>query len=196
MSQVNYKQKYFELKQKYMDSVDTAFRLGYEQGANETQMQQAQDQQAAEQEAAMGQEQGGQDPMGGDPAQEEAPADSAHPGGSELDQHIEKLESMLGKSEDMEIRTTVQKLIEMRKAEKLSSDLKKSDQAVKSIAKSLKAPFKLGKQAEANMTSVAKTAVTMQEKIVTDIMKSWESEEKHATNDITAILNRENLTRK
>lgn len=80
MSQVNYKDKYLQLKQRFMESVDVAFRLGFEQGTQAAQMQQMQEQQQqiADQQAQQAQmaANGGQpgqpgqdDGMGGDPSQ-------------------------------------------------------------------------------------------------------------------------------
>lgn len=204
MPEINYKQKYQELKQKFKDSVDTAFRLGYEQGQNDAQMQQMQDQMAQqaalEQAAAAGQGQPGQpgQPGAEDGAPQEGgqPGDPAAQGGSELDQHISQLEGMLAKSElTGEDLATLKKSVD---AIKLGIELRKSDVAVKSIAKALKTPkkFELSKTASINMNDSAKAAVTMQEKIVTDIMKAWESEETGAVGGIKDILAKEGLVKK
>lgn len=214
-NQINYKQKYQELKMKFMESVDAAFRLGFEQGAvqgqQDAQMQQQQQQQ--EQEAAMGGQQPGQgfgaegSPAGAEqqanPNGDMAPQpmqDSENPAGSELDQHIAKLESML-KSEtpanpaDLILLTS--KIQGLRKSMKEAVELQKSAKAIPEIAKNLHKPaFKLGVQASHNMNDNAKKAVGMQEKIVSDIMKSWADEEQKAAKDIKKILSVENLSKK
>lgn len=209
-SQINYKQKYQELKMKFMESVDAAFRLGFEQGSvqgmQDAQMQQQQAQQ--EQEAAMAGQQPGQGQGSeGSPAGAEQMAnpngggiedvpDSENPAGTELDQHIAKLESMVSKSEasPADIAKAVHDLKQYRVQ---TVEMKKSTQAIKGIAKALHKPaFKIGQQASHNMTSNAKAAVGMQEKIVTDIMKSWEDEEKRASSSIQKILNVEGLAKK
>jgi hypothetical protein len=187
-NQINYKQKYMELKQKFMESVDTAFALGFEQG----QVQAQQDQMMQQQQQALEAEQNAQQGFGeghgaeGSPAGEEQQAnpnggdmpqepDSQNPAGSELDQHIEKLESMVSKSEvqPAELMSFLQDLRKSAADAKQAAELKKSAVAIKGIAKALHKPaFKIGQQASHNMNSNAKAAVTMQHKIVNDIMKS------------------------
>lgn len=221
---INYKVKYQELKAKYMSSVDMAFRLGFEEGSKQATQDAAQQQQmqAEEQANAMGggQPPGGEDPSaaapgdpqsaampgGATPAQAPQPAvpmqESEHPDGTELDQHISKLESMLSKSElDPTERAAMQKSLQgirsFRQNQLQAIELKKSAMAISGIAKALHKPaFKLGVQATQNMSSNAKQAVNMQEKIVTDIMQKWEQEEKSAGKGILAQLGIEGLTKK
>lgn len=196
MSEINWKSKYEAIKANWMESVDTAFRLGYEQGTQDAQvdaMAQQQQQQADEMAQQMGMqgEQGedpNQDPNAG-PEMGESP--SAHPGGSELDQHISTLEGMLGKSElnPADLIKAVKGFRELQKNIKLQSDLKKSAEAIKGISKALHKPkFKISQQANANLTSSAKKAVSMQEKIVTDIMKTWDEEKDKTGKDILSQL--------
>jgi hypothetical protein len=208
-SQVNYKQKYEELKMKFMESVDAAFRMGFEQGAvqgmqdAQMQQQQMQAEQQAQGAAGIGQGQGSEgspagaeqmaNPNGG--GIEDVP-DTENPAGSELDQHIAKLESMVSKAEasPADLAKAISELQSLRKAEAakitFNREMKKSQAAVPGIVKALHKPaFKLGVQASHNMNSNAKQAVGMQAKIVEDIMKSWEEEEKSATSDIQKILN-------
>jgi hypothetical protein len=225
---VNWRKKYEEIKAKWMSTVDVAFRLGFEEGSKQASQDAAQQQQAQaqEQQAAMGGGMGGGQP-GGDAMQENGPsqpgddqsapmpggatpkqapqpavpmAESEHPDGSELDQHIAKLEGMLSKTEDFDINDlmkTVNDLRSMQKSHKEQLELKKSQQAISGIAKALHKPtFKIGVQAQHNLTSSAKQAVNMQEKIVTDIMQKWEQEENRAGTDILAQLGILNLTKK
>ena len=219
---VNWKQKYTELKAKFMESVDMAFRLGFEQGAQQASQQAAQEQQMQQQAMqaqggapgapGAGGPPGGQGPTGrpeedqdfadqeypptkpGEPGKGVQPMqESEHPGGSELDQHIAMLESMINKSEGLDIdqlKKTVEGL-------KFQVEMRKSSSAIPEIAKALHKPkFKLGVQASHNLNSTAKNAVTMQERIVTDIMQKWEEEEKRASRDILSQLNIEGLTKK
>lgn len=197
-----------------------AFRLGMEQGQQQAQQQQALDAQAQAQEMEQqqklaeaggmggqpGQEQPGQGqpPQAGEEGQEAAPGEAPgmeNPNGSELDQHINKLESMLGGSKDQgpeqqEIKKSLEAIKSLRKAEKFTYDMKKSDMAIKGIAKALHKPsFKIGVQAQHNLNDNAKKAVTLQHKIVNDIMKAWKAEETRASHDISNILNVENLTK-
>lgn len=196
-----------------MHSVDVAFRLGYEQGAKEAQMdqmvQQQQEQQAMEQQqaGAMGDpSQGGapQDP-GADSAgqepqvqgQEQMEPASEHPDGSELDQHIAKLEGMLGKSEPEEMIKALHELKSFRKSQLQAIELKKSYEAISGISKALHKPaFKLSRQASHNMNDNAKKAVSLQHKIVDDVMKKWEEEEYKAAKNIHQILSVEGLVKK
>jgi hypothetical protein len=217
---VNWKQKYTELKAKFMESVDMAFRLGFEQGAQQASQDAAMQQaQAAQQMAQQPPGAGGGDegPVGGqgptsrpeedqDFADQEYPAskpagpgkgiepmqESEHPEGSELDQHIAKLESMISKSEEFsvdDLKKTVNDL-------KFQIEMRKSARAIPEIAKALHKPsFKIGVQASHNLTNAAKSAVNMQERIVTDIMEKWEQEEKRASKDILSQLSIEGLTK-
>jgi len=197
-NETNYRSKYEQLKSQFMSSVDTAFRLGYQQGANDAQLEQAQTQQQQAQEAQSAQANApGQPEKTSEqaPQQEEELADSENPAGSELDQHIAKLESMLGKSEltgeDM------QKALKEVKSFKEKLAIKKNDKAIKAIAKALNKPsISINKQAEHNLSQVAKGALSMQEKIVADVMKSWEAQEQKAPKDIFEILASEGLTKK
>lgn len=207
---INYRQKYQELKMKFMESVDTAFRLGFEQGQVQAQQDQMLQQQQAQQEAeqnAIGQGNGAEgspagkeqmaNPNGGEVAQAEP--DSQNPEGSELDQHIAKLESMLGKSETSQddLKKAVEGIKSLRSAIAMNNEMKKSYKAIPAIAKALHKPaFKIGQQASHNMNSNAKQAIGMQEKIVTDIMKSWADEEQKASKDIKSILSVEGLVKK
>ena len=192
---IDYKQKYLELKQKYKNSVDVAFRLGIEQGSQMAQQQQMQEQQQMQQEQGQGQEQGqpGQEEQGQEGQESEGQPQSAHPEGSELDQHISQLEGMVNKSEltidDLEIlKKSIHTL-------KFSAQMRKSDMSVKSIAKSMapKPKAQMGENAKHNLNHTQKQAITMQEKIVSDIMAQWIDEENSAKHSITAIIANEGL---
>lgn len=209
MNEINYKMKYMDLKAKFMSSVDAAYRLGYEQGMQEGQMQAAAEAQAmqAEQQAAA-QGQGNPEASGQDQEQEEAPQEeniNENPSGSELDKHIEELESMLGKSEKLEGEELkkAQNAIASFKQEVL---VKRNNAAIHSIAKSLNkkpaqkkaAPMGLvfSPTATKNLNQSGKDAVSMQHKIVDEMMKSWEKEEQAAAKDIANVLKVESLLKK
>jgi hypothetical protein len=222
---INWRQKYQELKAKYMNSVDMAFRLGFEQGAQQaTQDAAMQQQQQAEEAAAQqppggggapgddsgasapGDDQAAPMPGGATPASAPQPAvpmaESEHPDGTELDQHISKLESMLSKSElDPAERSDIMKSVEgiraFRRDQVQAIELKKSHEAIKGIALALHRPaFKVSSQANHNMTSNAKQAVSMQEKIVGDVMSKWADEEARGSKDILAQLGIQGVTKK
>jgi hypothetical protein len=68
---VDWKQKYYELRSKYMNAVDTAFRLGHEEGQREAEMASMQQQLAQmEEEAAMAAAGGGMVDENGMPMEE------------------------------------------------------------------------------------------------------------------------------
>jgi malonyl CoA-acyl carrier protein transacylase len=197
-AEINYKNKYMELRSKYLNDVDVAFRLGFEQGGMQAQQDQmAQEQQQAQemqQAAAQGAAQPGGAPGEGQPGQPEQSQEtgSEHPEGSELDQHIAKLESMIAKPDGaspQELGKSIEDLKKLTKSWKEQSDLRKSQNAIKGIVKALHKPaFKMSKQASINLNDTAKQAVTMQHKIVSDVMAKMEAEEKRATNSVETIL--------
>jgi hypothetical protein len=206
--EISYKAKYQQLKMQYMNAVDVAFRIGFEQGKQQAELDQLSQQQQAEQEMAQSQAGAMGDPNAGgatgeapqDAQQEpEMEPDSEHPGGTELDQHIAKLESMLGKAETEpgELQKALHEIKVLRKSQLQAIELKKSARAIKEISKALHRPaFKLSRQASFNMNDNAKKAVTLQHKIVDDVMKKWEEEEMRTAKSIGEILQIEGLTKK
>lgn len=205
MSETNWKAKYLDLRQKFMNAVDTSFRIGYEQGAKEAQAQaqadmaaqaQAQAQQAAQMGGQPGEE-GGEGAPGEEQPQGGEQSGGQAPGGSELDQHIATLESMVQKSEfTAEDMASLKKSMESLKA---AQQAKQAQAAIKSIAKALNRPnkvFTMSPAAKANLSSQAKAAVSAQEQIVSDVMKSWEEEEKRAGKGILEVLASEGIIKK
>lgn len=190
---IDYKQKYMQIKQQWQDSLDVAFRLGFEQGSQQATMQAAQQQQADQAAMQQGVGPGENAPTeeSESPEAEQQQADQPPGQGSELDQHIQKLESMLGKSElsatdAMELRKTLNDL----KAASFTVQMKKSAAIAKKIGQNLKpkGPIKFSKSANANLNPNQKQALSLQEKIVTDMFKAWEDESSKGTNDIMAQL--------
>lgn len=206
-AEINYKSKYMELRSKYMNDLDMAFRLGFEQGSQQAQQDQAMQAQAEQQQLDQMAAGGG---MPGQPGQEGAPGqEQPQPGQapgqedpmagqtSELDQHISKLEGMIDKSEDSELKGALQGLISMRKNELQNIKIKKNDHAVKGIVKALHKPaFKMSQTAVHNLSTGAKQAASSQHKIVSDVMAKMEREEQKASKGIQEILNIEGLTNK
>ena len=233
--EINWKMKYNELKSKYMNAVDMAFRLGVEEGLKQGQLDSANQQLAQAQSQVQAQGAPGADPAGkpnnngasgtpdqgaaapdksGAPSVQPPPVEGAspaggapmkeseHPDGSELDQHIATLEGMLKKHETDEgfdasaLSAEIGKLRKFQSELKLQSELKKSQMAISGIAKALHMPqFKFGVQAQHNLSSSAKAAVTMQQEIVQDVFKKWEEEEKKAGKDILSTLNIEGIVK-
>ena len=207
-AEINYKNKYMELRAKYLNDLDASFRLGFEQGAQQAQQdqmaQQQADAQAMQQAALAGQ--GGAPGEGGAPGQEgggqpgePAPGQAGEAGGSELDQHISQLEGMLGKpdAKPEEIQKSLQAIKSFRKSQLEAIELRKSTAAIKGIAKALHKPaFKMSATASHNLKDNAKQAVSMQHKIVNDVMAKMEAEERRASTDIKTLLEVEGLTKK
>lgn len=182
-SAINYKQKYVELKAKFMSSVDQAFKLGYEQGMKQAQLDSMQQMaQPVNEEPVPGQENGTSDENG-----------------SELDQYIAQLESMVGNkdSSEEEVKKALDGIKSFRKNQLQQIELKKSAQAIPEISKALHKPsFKMNVIATQNMTDNSKKAVSMQQKIVTDIMEKWEKEEHKAAQEIKKAIDIEGLLKK
>lgn len=203
--ELTYKNKYAELRAKYLNDLDMAFRLGFEQGQQQAvqdqmaqqQQQQAEMEAAQAQAAAMGQPGQEGTPVEGQPQEMQLGQEGMEGQPTELDQHIAKLESMIQKSEDADLKKSLQELVTVRKAELQAIQLKKGEQAIKGIVKALHKPaFKLGVQASHNLNSNAKAAVSMQHKIVNDLMAKMEAEEKRAGSDISKLLDLEGFTNK
>lgn len=201
MSQIDYKSKYMNLKAKFMNTTDLAWRLGYEQGLKDAQLDQLQQQQM--QNDAMAQSQAGASQLGQESADPTKPEEqptpiSQNPNGDELDQHINKLESMLGKSEisSLEIQDLKKTLSDIRSLQ-VQINLTKSLEGIKNtkLAKS-QAPFKLTPKLEANLTPPAQKALTLQHKIVGDIFKKWSNDESKTSNEISSILDLEGIIKR
>lgn len=125
--------------------------------------------------------------------------------GSELEGHISELEQMMMGKTEVSVEALKKSLAGI-KAFKQARDLHKSMKAIKEIGKSLnkkkkavklpKKVFAVGKQASSNLTNKDKAALNVQEKIVSDIMKSWEEQEQKASKKIAEVLNVEGLVKK
>jgi RNA-binding protein YhbY len=187
MKNQDYKLKYEDLKLKFMDAIDCSFRLGFEQGAQSAQMQQAQQQAQEAQMQAQQAQQMGQQPGQQDPNNQGSPDNS----GSEMDQHISTLESMVNKQDasSPEYADMKKTLNEMKSL----VEMKKSEKAISAIAKAMKPKFTIGKGANKNLSEHGKKALNDQERIVEDLMKSFAEEEKKASESIVKTLNFENL---
>ena len=194
MKNQDWKLKYSDLKLKFHDAVDVAFRLGFEQGAQQAQVQQVQQQQAAADKAAMAAQQG-QDPNA-QPGEEMPGQEQSD--GSELDQHIGTLEGMLqgsqqGSPEQAGLQKSLNGIKAFQSSLKQSHELRKSEQAIKAIAKAMKPSFTLSKAATKNLSESGKKVLNMQEQIVEDLMKAMDEEQAKATQTITKTLDYEQL---
>jgi hypothetical protein len=193
MNNQDWKLKYQDLKLKFHDAVDVAFRLGFEQGANNAQLQQAQQDQASAQAAQGGMP--GQDPNA-QPGQEMNSPES--PDGSELDQHIGQLESMLQKAdptsmEALSLKKSLDGIKAFQSSLKQAYDLKKSEKAIAAISKAMKPKFTIGNGIIKNLSPSGEKALNSQQQIVDDLMKSFEAEEKKAAESIAKTLSLEQV---
>jgi len=190
---MDYKAKYKEMRAQLIKSSDLAFRLGYEQGMKDAQVEnmQMQMQQQAEQmaqqaammqggqpgqegqpmseeEAAM-QEQGGmpQDEQGMEQAPMEEEGQEMEPGQmTELDSHINELENLVQKGEKPSV-------VELRKKVTDLSNLRKSQKA----------------KVRSNKPQVA----SAQKKLVDGILKKWESESKMTAENLEELILKDGL---
>lgn len=178
---VDYKKKYLDLRAKMVSSMDMAFRMGYEKGVMEATQQQMQ-QQIQMQQQQMMTAQPAQAPQAS-PDQEGAPQEAQEQGEAEgegqsqeeLDRHIEELESLVNKND-------------------LSSDVKNSiAELTKSLSKMK--PLKLNSQAVANLDANDKKNLTVQEKLIENIMKKWEEESPKTTSQAMQALGIEAFTK-
>lgn len=191
---VDYKSKYIDLRSKFSKSCDRYYRLGYEEGMKEgqqqAQMEAMQQQMMMQQQAAAGGAvdpetgmpieggAGGGDSMGG-MSQEEAMAaqggmpmeegmDGMEEGGSELDQHINELETLVQKGEKP-------KVTDLRKAIEALSTFRKNKNKLKDNHKQV--------------------VVSKQKDFVSGILKKWESEanEKSVVENLEEIIASEGI---
>jgi hypothetical protein len=204
MSLVDYKAKYLDLKTKYQETADLAWRLGYEQGlkrltarTNAAQQQAQADQMAM---AANGQPQPGQE--GEQPGQEAeaqpGQPQSQNPNGDELDSHIARLESMLGKGEltSTDLGDLKKTLSDIRSLQ-VQINLTKSMESIKNTKFSpLKKSQSLSPRLQANLPEPAKKALSMQENIVKSVFDKWAKDEQQAASDISSIIGIEGITKK
>jgi len=198
---IDYKKKYMDLRARFVEALDIAFRTGYEQGYNESQIQNmAQQAQMQAQQTAMMQGQMGaadysmQQPSGGEIPAPEASGQNVNPeaGGDEIDAAIAELEQLVNKSEPS--IDDMKKSLEVIKNNRMFQKLQK---ATKEASKKMgQPPRPLSLSYKVNLPEDAKQAVSMQAKIVDDILKKWEQEAQNSAKDITAILGTEALTKK
>lgn len=190
---VDYKQKYYALRDQMIRSVDFAYRMGYEAAAKEAQIQQAQMQaqqaqmQAQAMQAQMQQMQGqiGQEqPQDGAPEEQMmqeqgAPDEQVAPeqmgqDGSELDQHIQALEEAISKSEG-DVKESLQKSLDV---------LKKTQNLISKDP----SPFKLTKAASDKLSLKQKEQLSMQQEILNNVLTKWEKEGQEAISNINQSL--------
>lgn len=201
----DYKMKYKELRSRFVSSLDVSFRLGYQKGQQDGQMQQMQQQQEQQQaqmqqmqqqmqQSMMNQQapQSDQPPMGMEQGASDFEAqsgDEQQQSVSELEQGIQELEELLNKNEvdALSVKSMLNLLNGSLNKLKQSGSLKKSEHL-----KRMNDSKEIFKQSAIshNKSIQAKTeeSHTIQKKIVSDILKKWENEEREAANDILKTI--------
>lgn len=203
---IDYKNKYQELKARFMSAVDSAWNDGYQNGTQSAQLEQAAQQQAQSDQMAMAanaQPQPGQEDQASEEQTEGDPQSgqptSQNPNGDELDQHIAKLEGMLGKAEiaPFELQDLKKTLNDIRSLQ-VQISLSKSMDSIKNtkMGRPSRAPLTITPKLQANLAEPSKKALSLQESIVKNVFKKWESDEKKASSEISSILNVEGITKK
>lgn len=189
---IDYKAKYLSIRQKLIQTADTSYRMGFQAGMQQAQMQQAQEQaQQAQMQAQQAQQQvqqmqQAQMSQQQDPNQQEQMSPEQEQQAqmqqaqqqnepTEMDQHIAELEELVNKSENLTVE-----------------DLMKSVEKIKAA----KIPKSYSFSYEHNMSPNAKRDLSMQEKIVSDMLNKWESEEKSAKAEMSTIIGVEGLLSK
>jgi hypothetical protein len=127
---------------------------------------------------------------------EEADQAQMQQGGSELEQHLGTLDNLVNKAESLEdVKIALRSLgPSIRKITEASQSmaLRKSVGAMRHLKRANFAAKKHSQSFHHNMDHGRKAAVTMQAKIVEDVMKAWNDQELEARGDILETLGVEN----
>jgi len=192
---VDYRRKYMELRAKFLSSLDMAFRMGYEEGGKDAQIDQAMAAMQPQIDPETGQ------PIQGAPGQPGQPGQQGpEPMPEEMDQHIAELEQAVQKAEraggdlsksEFDL-ASIKKALGGIKAYKEHASLAKSLKSIRQLG-ALTRSRQLGLSAQRNLDHHSKIAVSMQNKIVTDVMKKWEEQESKTTKEIANTLGVEGL---
>ena len=186
MSEVDYKKRYDDLKLKFLRSLDISWRLGYEQGLKDSQIEQMnqqmnqqnmmaqgqpqQDQYSAQQEQYSAQQgQDGQD--GGVPSEQDVlghtdEGQNVQENQDEMGGHLDELEAAIGKSELSPK--------DVNKLQKAIATLKAFSQRVSD-----------------NLPENSKKTHSLQQKIVENILDKWDNESKKSGGKILDIIGTE-----
>jgi uncharacterized protein involved in exopolysaccharide biosynthesis len=150
-SKIDWKQKYQELRSKYLNAVDVAFRLGVQEGMRNAEIQQLQTQlQEAQAQAQAAMAAASQPPMGADGAPvdeqgmpvdeqgmpvEEEMVDANEGEGDELDQSINELEGLVKKEKKINVTQLMKSIHKSNKTVKPedSEKQKKIEELIKKM---------------------------------------------------------------
>jgi hypothetical protein len=165
---VDYKEKYMQLRARYLQAIDVAFRSGYQQGMEKAQIQAAAQQlQQSQQQAAQAQAQ----PQQVDEQPSQGVSESQ---ASELDAYIDALEAELQKSE------SENGLGALRGLRELVSGLKKSKIDISAL--------RLNETAAKNMSAEDKSASSRQQKLVESFLDKWEKEARKTAGSVAEVV--------
>lgn len=204
----DYKQKYFNLRSKFMESIDTSFRLGYEQGAKDAgnQFMQQQMQQQMQQMAMMEQQMANQaqgapgGPEGGQPSPEEQAAMEAMaqqqgaPGQEGQQPSPEEMEAMMAAMQQ-EPAANPEMASELdAKIQELESLVAKGEKpSILSMREAVDGLSALRKSQKEKMSASMRENSSSQKKFVDNILKKWEQESKDTSSDIETILKQHDI---
>jgi hypothetical protein len=175
MAEIDYKSRYDDLKIKFIRAMEVAKRMGYVQGYKDAQLAslQQQVQQMSAQPSPMtgaAPMQGAPDSFGNQPIQdgpEQLPMNNENiEPGSDLDQSINELESLVTKHEI-------------------------SDAAIATLQKAINNFKALPSRVSKNLSPKEIQTNTIQKKIVDDILKKWDDETAHSANRLLNIIETE-----
>lgn len=182
---LDYKQKYTQLLSAFVKATDTSYRLGFEDGSREAEMQavnqqnQQMQQQMAAQQAQMQSMQGqGQDPNA-QPEQDEQMQDQQM-----QDQQMQDQQMQDEQGQPNELDQKINELEQIvNKSEKLSPEIKKAIDAVSDIRKSL----------VIKASSEQKRVLSSQKKLVDNLVSKWGKEIEGTKKDIKDVLMKEGI---
>lgn len=179
---VDYKKKYQNLRARYIEAIDVAYRSGFEAGMSKAQ-QDSIAQQMQMQAQQMQQMQGGMPPQGA--GQERPPQQMQGP--DEVSQAVAELESLVNKSEPSidDLKKTINTLKDNLMHKSLSEKTKE-----------IGLPKVYSNSYKVNLPENSKQEVAVQAKIVDDILNKWSQESSEASRDIATALGTESLTKK
>lgn len=176
---VDYKKKYQNLRARYIEAIDVAYRSGFEAGMTKAQQESMMQQM---------QMQAAQQAQGGMPAQ--GPAAAQPPqiqGPDEVSQAVAELESLVNKSEPSvdDLKKTINSLKDNLMHKSLSEKTKE-----------IGLPKVYSNSYKVNLPESGKQEVAIQTKIVDDILNKWSQEATEVSRDIATVLGTESLTKK
>jgi predicted ATPase len=132
---VDWKQKYKELRSKYMNALDVSYRLGYQEGQKEAEFQSMQKELQAAQEAAemeaMNEEMGGEEMIPGEEGEIMEEGGEELEGGDELGQSIDELEQYVKGEDGKPDLTKIMKSIHKNEGKDLEKDSSKKERSQK-----------------------------------------------------------------